>query len=428
MKNRRSFLKNTAGIALGAPLLSCQSKTDTPPLVRDSGGYIPSERLQKFQKILREPVFDRSLVTGPVMIRSIEIFQSGRHYFIKATSNDGAVGISVTNKKYIRNIYPIILNRIIPHFLDKDARDVEQLIENTYMGMLNYKWQGLAFWVGVAYVELAVLDLLGRVSGHAIGNLLGGRVRNEVSIYYASGNRGNTPEEEMDHLLKLVEESGATAVKYRLGARMSYNAASTQRDKSLIPLVRKTLGDDATIYTDANGSYDVPMGIEIGKILEDYNTAFYEEPCRFDHYEETRAVADALDIPVAGGEEEVSTRQFMWLMDHDILGVVQPDLLFYGGLTRSIRIARMAETIGINCTPHISGSALGFLYMMQFASCVRNIGPYQEFKGNKDKVPVTATDSDLQPSNGIITVPQGPGLGVEFDPDFIKKATKITSI
>ena len=426
MKNRRSFLKHAAGTAVAASLFSCQSQE--APALDAPRAYEPSDRLQGFKKIVQEPVLDASLLAHPVKIASIEIFQSGKHYFIKATSDDGATGISVTNKKYIRNIYPIILNRVIPHFLQKDARELEQLIENTYMGMLNYKWQGLAFWVGVAYVELAILDLLGQVSGKPIGDLLGGRVRDEVAIYYASGNRGNTPEEEMDHLLRLVEESGAKAVKYRLGARMTYNTASTKRDKALIPLVRKTLGDDATIYTDANGSYDVKMAIEIGKILEDYNTAFYEEPCRFDHYEETKAVADALEIPIAGGEEEVSTRQFMWLMDHSILSVVQPDLLFYGGLTRSIKIARMAKSLGIDCTPHISGSALGFLYMMHFASCVPNIGPYQEFKGNKDNVPVSADDSDLQPTQGVITVPKGPGLGVTFDPSFLTKATKITSI
>ena len=209
---------------------------------------------------------------------------------------------------------------------------------------------------------------------------------------------------------------------------MTYNDASTKRDKALIPLVRKTLGDDATIYTDANGSYDVAMGIEIGKLLEEYNTDFYEEPCRFDHYEETKAVADALRIPVAGGEEETSMRQFMWLMDHDILSIVQPDLLFFGGLIRSIKVARMAASIGIDCTPHISGSALGFLYMMQFASCVPNIGPYQEFKGNSDKVPVASKTSTLQPKDGIIRIPEEPGLGVEFDPDFMGKAKKITSI
>lgn len=424
MKNRRSFLKHSAGLALGTPLLTSNTLS-----LGTQDPYVPSDRLLKFREINQKPVLRKELISSPVKIESINIFRNGKHFFIKAVASDGAVGLAVGNPKYIKNIYPIMMNRIFPYFIGRDARDLEQLIsEDVYVGKLNYKWQGLAFWVGVAYTELALLDLLGQVSQRPIGTLLGGRVREKVAIYYASGNRGNEPEAEIEHLLKLVERSGAKAVKYRLGARMRYDDASTRRDKALIPLVRKTLGEEATIYTDANGSYDVRMGIEIGKILEEYQTDFYEEPCRFDHYEETVAVANETNIPIAGGEEEVSTRQMMWLMDKGIYDIVQPDLLFYGGLTRSIKVARMAESIGIPCTPHISGKALGFLYMMQFASCVPNIGPYQEFKGNSDKVPVTSETSSLQPVNGIIDIPKEPGLGVKFDPEFIKNGKSISTI
>ncbi|NIP18864.1 MAG: mandelate racemase/muconate lactonizing enzyme family protein, partial [Xanthomonadales bacterium] len=223
----------------------------------------------------------------------------------------------------------------------------------------------------------------------------------------------------------LIDRSGAKAVKYRLGARMRYDEDSTARDLALIPLARRELGDDVTIFTDANGSYDVPMAIRIGRELEAHGTAFFEEPCPFDYYEETRAVADALDIPIAGGEEESSTRGMMWLLDHDVVQVIQPDLLYFGGLIRSIRVARMAASVGIDCTAHISGGALGFLYMMQFASCVPNIGPYQEFKGNTDGVPVHSASSSLQPVDGMIDIPVEPGLGVEFDPDFLGQAEEI---
>ncbi len=426
MKSRRNFLKNTASLSLGASLVGCSSSTTQGQKSKPTD-YSPSERLLTFKQIVEKPVLQTGLISSPTIIASVEIFKSGKHFFTKVTSKEGATGISVNNKKYIKSIYALMYNRVIPHFVGEDARNLDRLIDKVYMSALNYKWQGLAFWVGVAYVELAILDMLGKVAQKPIGELLGGRVRDDISIYYASGNRGNTPEEEAEYLQGLVEKSGAKAVKYRLGARMTYDDASTKRDKALIPLVRKTLGDETTIYTDANGSYDVKMGIEIGKLLEEYQTAFYEEPCRFDHYEETKAVADGLNIPIAGGEEEVSMRQFMWLMDHEILSIVQPDLLFFGGLTRSIKVARMAQSIGIDSTPHISGSGLGFLYMMHYASCVPNIGKYQEFKGNKDKVPVTSANSSLQPKEGVIAIPKEPGLGVEYEPGFIENAVKITT-
>ncbi|TQV70703.1 hypothetical protein FKG94_20440 [Exilibacterium tricleocarpae] len=88
----------------------------------------------------------------------------------------------------------------------------------------------------------------------------------------------------------------------------------------------------------------------------------------------------------------------------------------------------MAASAGIDCTPHISGKALGFLYMLQFASCVPNIGPYQEFKGNKDQVPITSASTSLQPKKGYVDIPKEPGLGVVFDPDVIRTAKKITAL
>ncbi|MEM9298407.1 MAG: mandelate racemase/muconate lactonizing enzyme family protein [Bacteroidota bacterium] len=421
MTSRRSFIKGVTVASCGTAFNACSD-------LKEFDHYQPTENLIQFKEIAAAPVLQTDKLPSSVIIDSIEIYKSGNHFFTKVTSKDGGIGISVNNKKYIESIYAIMINRVIPSFLNEDARKLDILIDNVYLKSLNYKWQGLAFWVSVAYVELAILDLLGQVAKKPIGDLLGGRVRDKVAIYYASGNRGNTPEEEIEYLQRLVQESGSKAVKYRLGARMHYNEASTKRDKALIPLVRKELGSDATIYVDANGSYDVKIAIEIGKILEDYKTDFFEEPCRFDHYEETKAVADALQIPIAGGETEVSTRQFMWLMEQSIFSIVQPDLLFYGGIIRSIKVARMAEAIGISCTPHISGKALGFLYMLQFASCVSNIGPYQEFKGNSDQVPIQSSNSSLQPLNGYIDIPKEPGLGVEYDPELFKNAEIIKPI
>ena len=424
---RRRFLaasgKSAAALLSATALGGCEEKTAQRA---SPSAYAPSERLLKFFDIRKRPVVERQYLPDPVVIEHIGVFRNGEHTFLKVTSTDGAIGLAAARPDRIGNTLPIMLNRVIPSLIGEDARNIEHLVHKVYLARSNYKWQGLAFWVAVAYVEIAVLDLLGRVAGQSIGDLLGGRVRDQVAIYYASGNRGNTAEEEVAYLQSLIDRSGAKAVKCRLGARMMYTEDSTRRDEALIPAARKGLGDDVTIYMDANGSYDVDMGIRIGRLLEEHGVAFFEEPCPFDYYEETRAVADAMDMPIAGGEEESSMRQMMWLMDYDVHQVIQPDLLYFGGLTRSIKVARMAASIGIDCTAHISGSALGFLYMMQFASCVPNIGPFQEFKGNTDNVPVHSASSTLQPVNGLIDIPSEPGLGVEFDPEFIAKATEIT--
>src|SRR5262249_7240177 len=162
------------------------------------------------------------------------------------------------------DVYPVFLNRVAPYFIGKDARDLEAVLDELYRHASNYKFQGLALWVCVAAAEFALLDLLGKGAGRSLGELLGGVRRREIAIYRASGNRGNKPEQEIEYLQKIVAESGAKALKFRLGGRMSQNADSLPgRTEQLIPLVRKTFGDAMTLYADANSSYDVPRAIEI---------------------------------------------------------------------------------------------------------------------------------------------------------------------
>ena len=173
---------------------------------------------------------------------------------------------------------------------------------------------------------MAILELLGQLSGQSIGQLFGGRKRDRIGVYRASGNRGNTPEAEVDYLRKLMAETGGNAVKFRLGGRMSNNRDSApRRTERLIALARKELGDQAVLYADSNSSYDVDNAIRIGRLMEEHDYAFFEEPCPFDHLWETRAVTAALEIPIAGGEQEFSMRRFRWSIENQVVDIVQPD-------------------------------------------------------------------------------------------------------
>ena len=193
------------------------------------------------------------------------------------------------------------------------------------------------------------------------------------------------------------------------------------RTEKMIPLIRKTFGDDMHLYADANGFYPVDEAIRVGKMLEEYKYGFFEEPVHFDWYEETRQVADQLSLPVAGGEQEYSLHGFRWLIANDGLDIVQPDNFYFGGMIRSIKVARMAQAMGKQCTPHMSGGGLGYLYMIHFVSVLPNAAPHHEFKGLNTHVPFHCNTSPLQVKEGQIKVPTGPGLGIDIDPDFIAK-------
>ncbi len=374
-----------------------------------------------------QPILRVDSLRKPVQIASMELLRNRRNFLVRVRTTDGAEGIGVPNAMHLVNTYPIFLNRVAPFFVGQDARQFEPLLWELYRHADNYKYQGLAFWVCVAAAEFAVLDLLGKLAGKTIGDLIGEVKRHDIAVYRASGTRGNTPEDEVVHLKRLVAETGAKAIKFRLAGRMSKNEDSLPgRTEKLIPLVREAFGKEMTLYADSNSSYDVPKAIEIGRLMEEYDYAFYEEPCRFDHLQDTKAVADALRIPVAGGEQEFSEYGFRWMIANRGVDIVQPDLHYHGGFIRSMRVARMAHAAGLLCTPHMSGSGLGYLDAAHFASCIPNPVPFTEFKGDAD-IPVSSGTSSLKCENGVVRVPSGPGFGITIDPAYIREAVKVST-
>jgi L-alanine-DL-glutamate epimerase-like enolase superfamily enzyme len=193
------------------------------------------------------------------------------------------------------------------------------------------------------------------------------------------------------------------------------------KSERLIPLLREMFGSDMALYADANGYYDVPEAIRIGRLLEENRYGYFEEPVMYDDFEAIKKVADALDLPIANGEQDHSFVNFRWLLANDGLEVVQPDSYYFGGLIRCVKVGRMAAAFGKSIVPHMSGGGLGFLYNIHLVSILPNAGAHHEFKGLSTHVPFVCETSPLQVVNGKIKVPTGAGLGVDIDPDFVKE-------
>ncbi len=279
----------------------------------------------------------------------------------------------------------------------------------------------------MASVEQALFDLMGKVARKPVGALLGGVVRKEIPVYLSGSIRETTAEQEVEIYFKGVELTGAKAVKLKIGGRMSRNLdAYPGRTDTMMRLARKRLGDGVVIYTDANGSYNA-KGVEVGKMLESLNCGFFEEPCPWEELGETQKVCAALKMPVAGGEQDASLWRFKWMVENRVVRIVQPDLNYNGGFIRACRVARIARAVGVPIVPHNTQTGASGVNILQFASAVPNIGAHMEypFRG-KEKKESWYTPS-LEIRNGAIKVPDGPGLGIEFDPDYMKKAVAVTA-
>ena len=424
--NRRTFLSTSiiGGLAATIPMTSYGQPTSA------ANSDAIMDKYAKLDEILKQPVFKKELFSTPVIIESLELLRFGNSFLCRVRSKDGAEGLSVGHSGQLRSLYPIFINLLQPFFLNKDARELDLLLEKVYIYSLNFRLSGMALGVPLATIEFAILDMMGRIAGKPIGQLIGDIHHTDVAVYQATEYREKSVMESMELIKRDVAEYKAKALKIKVGGLMfgttDMNAVGPKgRTEIIIPLVRKTFGDDMVLYADSNGFYSVKEAIRVGKLLEEYNFEFFEEPVHFDWYEETKQVADALKIPVAGGEQEYSLHGFLWLIANDGLQIVQPDMFYFGGMIRGMRVARMADAFGKSCTPHMTGGDLGFLYMMHFVSALPNALPYHEFKGFKTDVMFECKTSLLQCKDGLVKVPTSPGSGVDIDPEFIRKHEQV---
>ena len=325
-----------------------------------------------------------------------------------------------------RFLFPIFLRNLQPYFIGQDARELDLILERIYIYNFNFRYNGITLGLPLATIEFAILDMLGRIADKPVGQLIGEIHNPEVGVYVATEFREKPLEEHFDLIKKAVAEYDVKALKVKVGYQYSgtkdihYQGVPGKTEK-LIPLLRETYGNDMSLYADSNGYFNVSEAIRIGKLLEEYKYSYFEEPVMYDHFEDIKEVADALTIPVANGEQDQSFVHFRWSIAHDGLDIVQPDNYYFGGMIRSVKVALMADAFGKSFIPHMSGGGLGFLYNSILVSVAPNAGLHHEFKGLDTNVKFECPTSPLKVVNGKIKVPTGPGMGVNFDPEFVGK-------
>lgn len=223
-----------------------------------------------------------------------------------------------------------------------------------------------------------------------------------------------------------VAATGAKAVKFKIGGRMSGNRDTYPgRTDKILELAAKQLAGKVALMADANGSYSAAKAIEIGKRLQDMKYLWLEEPCPWEEKSETRKVADALTMKIAYGEQDSSPWLFQWMIENKVMDVVQPDLNYNSGFIRAARVARMARQANMWICPHNTQTGAASVNILQFAATTPNVGPYMEYVSRAGAKKESWYTPNFEIKNGVIPVPTGFGLGVEFDPEFVKKATVV---
>jgi L-alanine-DL-glutamate epimerase-like enolase superfamily enzyme len=365
----------------------------------------------------------------PELIASIETFTKPFVSLVRVTTDEGRTGWGQV-APYQADITALILHRqVAPHALGEDAGDIESIVAR--IPEREHKFPGSHLYRAMAGLDTALWDLRGKRAGKSVCELLGGTPR-PFPVYASSMRRDISPAEEAERLARMRDEGGYTAFKFRIGKECGHDDDEWPgRTEAIVPAVRDALGDQAVLMVDANSCYTPKRAIGVGRMLEDFGVSHFEEPCPYWELDWTREVSDAVDISVAGGEQDCMLAQWRRMVEIHAVDVVQPDVCYVGGLTRALQVAEMARQAGIPCLPHSANLTLVTVFALHLSGAIENAAPYVEFSIEPSEY-YPWQDGLFAPAlvarDGKVAIPAGPGWGVEIDPDSLASAERAVSV
>ena len=358
-------------------------------------------------------------------IKTIETFSTEFVGFVRVTVDSGEQGWGQVST-YNSDITSTILHRqIAPWSLGWDATDIDGLVD--IITEREHKFPGSYLRRAIGGLDTALWDLHAKRENKSVCELIGGS-RTPIRAYASSMKRDITPKDEALRLQKLRDQYGFDAFKIRVGSECGRDVDEWPgRTEEIIPTMRKALGDDVTILADGNSCYSPERAIEIGRLLEHSGYGHFEEPCPYWEMEQTKQVTDVLDIDVSGGEQDCDIPTWRHMIEMGAVDVIQPDVCYLGGLTRTLRVAKMGELAGLPCTPHCANLSMVTLFTMHLLAAIPNAGKYLEFSiEGEDYYPWQDglfVKSPYDIVDGKALIPDAPGWGVEINPDWLDKAS-----
>jgi L-alanine-DL-glutamate epimerase-like enolase superfamily enzyme len=299
----------------------------------------------------------------------------------------------------LRGIVDSELKKLV---VGKDARDIAGIWQSLYAHCEYIGQTGIAAW-GIAAIEIALWDILGKQLGVPVCQLFGG-FREEVPIYGSGGWLSYSRDELLGEVSSHLKR-GFSMVKMKVGR------SNIKRDAERVRAVRKLIGDEVRLMVDANQAWTPPQAVAFARQVEDQDIFWFEEPVAKDDLDGYCQVAGSIDIPVATGEREYSVGAFREFLVKQGAAIVQPDALRIGGLSQCLKVAHLAEAFNRPVAPHFYKEM-----DVHVLAAVRN-GLYLEYFDWLDDLLL----HPLQVSNGMARVPTLPGMSLEFKPEAIKE-------
>jgi L-alanine-DL-glutamate epimerase-like enolase superfamily enzyme len=410
---RRDFLKNSAALAALSSLPASSNAAEASPR-----SYPYLGRTEDYSEF--------RIIEPGLTITKVESWTQGSYGIVRITTNDGHEGYGQLST-FEPDITATVLHRQVARLaLGSDPAQIDALVDRVIDANMKFPWSYVCR--ALAGVDTALWDLYGKLKGKPVCQLVGGKT-DPFPVYGSSMRRDITPEDEAARMVRLRDEHGFKAFKVRLGVPTGHNRdAAPGRTEKLIPAVRKAVGDGIRLMGDGNSCFTPPRAIEVGRRMEENAYFWFEEPCPYWELEWTAEVAAALQMHVAGGEQDNDLAQWRRMIRLDAVDILQPDLCYVGGFTRAWRVAKLGQKAGKLVVPHSSHHSLITLFSLHFMAAIPNAGPCVEFSIEEDG---NAGESFYSPAlvvkDGKVKIPDGPGWGVKINPTWLEKAAYLKS-
>ncbi len=357
-------------------------------------------------------------------IAKLETFANEFVCFVRVTAENGDIGWGQTST-YNADITAQVFHRqIAPWALGAGTGDILGLVQR--IEEREHKFPGSYRARALAGLDTSLWDLAGRRAQKPVVELLGGTAR-PLRAYASSMKRDISPTGEAKRFVKLRDDHGFDAFKWRVGAECGRDVDEWPgRTEEVVPVVSRALGDGVAKLVDGNSGFSVPRAIEVGYLLAAEGISHFEEPVPYWDLPATKEVTDALDIDVTGGEQDWDLATWARMIDTRAVNVVQPDVMYMGGIAKTLLVAGMAKAAGLPVTPHSANLSLVTICTMHLLGALPNAGKYLEFSiEGPDYYPWQDglfLGDPFAVTDGCVQIPQGPGWGVQIAPDWLDRA------
>lgn len=321
----------------------------------------------------------------------------------------------------------MINEEFAPLLEGEDPRDITRLWETLYSGTRSHYAlrEGRVFPVlgrrgitvsAIGGIDCALWDILGKSLGVPVWRLLGGRRSAKMPAYASGGWQG--ADKIGDELTGYVKRGGFSAVKMRVGVIDGDPRESARR----VHAAREALGPEVGLMCDAHGTLSVAEAKRFCRLVEQDDIAWFEEPVTADDKAGQAQVRASTDIPIASGESEFTRHDFRDLAVLQAVDIMQPDLAICGGITEAMRISALASAFNLKLAPHLWAGAPAFAAGLHIAAA-SPAGFIVEYSLGANPLLHDLVEESFPVEDGMIAVPDRPGLGITVREDFLAKYT-----